>query len=152
MGALYIKEGINVKPLINGGHQENNMRAGTENVAGIVGLGKAIELASKNIEKYSGKLIYLRDFYIREVQRNIPFVKLNGHSYKRLPGNTNISIEGVNGGTVVLLLAEQGICCSSASACNTGDNTPSHVLTALGIPDKVARRNNKNDIWRRKYN
>ena len=86
------------------------------------------------------------------MQRSIPFVKLNGHSYKRLPGNANISIEGINGGTAVLLLAEHGICCSSASACNTGEVTPSHVLKAIGLPDEVAKRNNKNDIWRGKYN
>lgn len=104
--------------------------------------GKAIEISSKNIEKYSEKLTYLRDYYILEVQRKIPFAKLNGHMYKRLPGNANFSFEGINGATTVLLLAEEGICASSASACNTGNLEPSHVLKAIGLPDEVAKRNN----------
>ena len=102
-------------------------------------MGKAIELATKNIEKYSEKLTHLRDYYIIEVQRNIPFTRLNGHIYKRLPGNANISFEGVDGGSLLLLLAEKGIYCSSASACSTGDKTPSHVLKAIGLPDDVAK-------------
>ena len=101
--------------------------------------GKAIEIATYNIEGYYEKLISLRDYFIKEMQRNIPFVKLNGHPYKRLPGNINMSIEGINGGTIVLLLAEEGIFCSSASACSTGNKTPSHVLKALGLPDDVAK-------------
>ena len=101
--------------------------------------GKAVEIATYNIEEYSKKLTYLRDYYIKEIQRNIPFVKLNGHPYKRLPGNINMSFEGINGGAVVLLLAEEGVFCSSASACSTGDKTPSHVLKALGLPDDVAK-------------
>ena len=101
--------------------------------------GKAIEIATENIENYSEKLTYLRDYYIKEIQRNIPFVKLNGHPYKRLPGNINMSFEGINGGTTVLLFAEEGIFCSSASACSTGEKTLSHVLKALGLPDNVAK-------------
>lgn len=139
IGVLYVKNGIAIKSLICGGHQENGIRAGTENVAGIVGMGKAIEIASKNIDKYSEKLTYLRDYFIVEIQRNIPFVKLNGHIYKRLPGNVNISFDGVDGGTLLLLLAEKEIYCSSASACATGAKTPSHVLRAIGLPDEIAR-------------
>ena len=139
MGALYVREGIEIKPLICGGHQENGIRAGTENVAGIVGMGKAIEIANFNIEKYSERLTSLREFFMIEIQRNIPFVKLNGHIYKRLPGNVNISIEGIDGGAAILLLAEKGIYCSSASACATGEKTPSHVLRAIGLPDDVAK-------------
>ena len=138
VGALYVKNGTKINPLINGGHQENGFRAGTENVAGIVGLGKAIEIATNNIELYSEKLIGLRNLYMYEVQKNIPHIKINGHLIKRLPGNANISFEGINGGTAILLLAEKRIYCSSASACSTGDITPSHVLKAIGLPDELA--------------
>lgn len=138
IGAIYIRNGIEIKPLINGGHQEKNIRAGTENVAGIVGLGKAIELATKNIDIYAKKISHLRDYYIIEVQRNIPFSKLNGHIYKRLPGNANLSFEGLNGETLLLLLAEKGIYCSSGSACATGDKKPSYVLKAIGLTDDIA--------------
>lgn len=139
VGALYVRNGINIEPLICGGHQESGIRAGTENVMGIVGIGKAIEIADRNTEVYSKKLIDLRDYYIYEVQRNIPSVKLNGHIQKRLPGNANMSFKGINGGTLVLLLAEQGVCCSSASACSTGDPTPSHVLNAIGLTEEEAK-------------
>lgn len=138
IGALYVRNGIEIRPLINGGHQERNIRAGTENVANIVGMGKAIEIANKNLEMYSEKLTYLRDYYVLESQRNIPFVKLNGHIYKRLPGNANLSFDGVNGKTLLLLLAEKGIYCSAGSACATGDKKASHVLTAIGLPEDVA--------------
>ena len=137
-GALYVKNGIEIEKLIDGGGQENNIRAGTENVAGIVGLGRAIEIANKNLESYAKKLCYLRDYYIVEVQRKIPFAKLNGHIYKRLPGNANISFEGVKNSTLVLLLAERGIFCSGGSACNTQNQNPSHVLTALGVSNDIA--------------
>lgn len=139
IGALYMKKGIKIESLITGGHQENNKRAGTENVPLIVGMGKAIELANNNIEEYSKKLMYLRDYCISEIRRKIPLIKLNGHSNKRLPGNVNISFDGIDGGILLLLLAEKGIYCSSASACSTGDKMPSHVLKAIGLPDKVAK-------------
>ena len=138
VGALYIRNGIEIEPLISGGHQEKNIRAGTENVAGIVGMGSAIELATKDLDMYSKKISYLRDYYIIETQRNIPFTKLNGHIYKRLPGNANLSFDGVNGETLILLLAEKGIYCSGGSACSTGDKNPSHVLKAIGLPDDIA--------------
>lgn len=139
VGAIYIKNKINIKPLISGGHQENNLRAGTENVPGIIGLGKAIEIATKNIEIYSQKIMALRDYYIMEVKNKIQNAKLNGHMYRRLPGNANFSFSGVNGGALVLLLAEQGIYCSSASACSSGESKPSHVLEAIGLPEELSK-------------
>ena len=137
-GALYVKNGIELEKTIDGGGQENDIRAGTENVAGIVGMGKAIEIANRNLEIYTKKLSYLRDYCIIELQRTIPFSKLNGHIYKRLPGNVNMSFEGIKNSTLILLLAEKGIFCSGGSACNTKNKNPSHVLMALGLPDDVA--------------
>ena len=101
-------------------------------------MGSAIELATKDLDIYAKKISYLRDYYIIETQRNIPFTKLNGHIYKRLPGNANLSFDGVNGETLILLLAEKGIYCSGGSACSTGDKNPSHVLKAIDLPDGIA--------------
>lgn len=133
VGALYVKEGVPFIKLQDGGHQEKNKRAGTENTAGIIGLGKAIELAYKNIDEYNDKLQKLRDYYISEVENKIPGTILNGHRTKRLPGNANISFKGVNGGDLLLKLDEKGICASTGSACNTGSTEPSHVLVAIGL-------------------
>lgn len=133
MGALYVKTGVNFEKIQDGGHQERNMRAGTENVAGIVGLGKAIELAYKNFDEYNEKLTNLRDYYISQVEEKIPNVKLNGHRTKRLPGNANISFIGVDGEALLLNLDIKGICASSGSACTSGSLDPSHVLVATRI-------------------
>lgn len=133
VGALYVKEGVPFIKLQDGGHQEKNKRAGTENTAGIIGLGKAIELAYKNIDEYNDKLQKLRDYYILEVEKEIPGAVLNGHRTKRLPGNANISFKGINGGDLLLELDEKGICASTGSACNTGSTEPSHVLVAIGL-------------------
>ena len=133
VGALYVKEGVPFIKLQDGGHQEKNKRAGTENTAGIIGLGKAIELAYKNIDEYNDKLQKLRDYYISEVEKKIPGTILNGHRTKRLPGNANISFKGVNGGDLLLKLDEKGICASTGSACNTGSTEPSHVLVSIGL-------------------
>ena len=133
VGALYVKEGVPFIKLQDGGHQEKNKRAGTENTAGIIGLGKAIELAYKNIDEYNDKLQKLRDYYISEVEKEIPGAVLNGHRTKRLPGNANISFKGINGGDLLLELDEKGICASTGSACNTGSTEPSHVLVAIGL-------------------
>ena len=133
VGALYVKEGVPFIKLQDGGHQEKNKRAGTENTAGIIGLGKAIELAYKNIDEYNDKLQKLRDYYISEVEKKIPVTILNGHRTKRLPGNANISFKGVNGGDLLLKLDEKGICASTGSACNTGSTEPSHVLVSIGL-------------------
>lgn len=139
VGALYVRENVQFEKLQDGGHQEKNKRAGTENVAEIVGLGKAIELADKNLEKYNNKLLELRDYYISEVEKNIPEAKLNGHRKKRLAGNANISFKGIDGGDLLLKLDEKGICVSTGSACSSGSTEPSHVLTAIGLEPEYLR-------------
>ncbi len=133
VGAIYINENVEFEKIQDGGHQEKNKRAGTENIAGIVGLAKAIELADKNLEKYNSKLITLRDFYFDEITKNIPNVKINGSKEKRLPGNANVSFKNINGEQLLLELDSLGICASSGSACTSGQNEPSHVLTAIGL-------------------
>ncbi|MGN1310261.1 MAG: cysteine desulfurase NifS [Clostridia bacterium] len=139
VGALYVKENINFKKLQDGGHQEHDKRAGTENAAGIVGLAKAIEISYRNIDKYNEKIKYLRDYLITEIEKNIPDVKINGHRTKRLPGNVNLSIEGINGEDLLLNLDARGICASAGSACSTGNTNPSHVLTAIGLPESLSK-------------
>ena len=133
VGALYIKENVPFEKLQDGGHQEKDKRAGTENVAEIVGLGKAIELAYENLDEYNNKLLELREYYISEIEKKIPNAKLNGHRTKRLAGNANIAFKGIDGGDLLLKLDEQGICASTGSACNSGSTKPSHVLTAIGL-------------------
>lgn len=139
VGALYVKEGIEFEKLQDGGHQERDKRAGTENVAGIVGLGEAIELAYKNFDNYNEKLKSLRDYYISQIEEKIPNVKLNGDRTNRLPGNANISFEGVNSEELLFKLDEKGICASGGSACSTGNPSPSHVLMAIGVSSKMAK-------------
>lgn len=138
VGALYVREGIEFDRLLDGGHQEKNKRAGTENVAEIVGLGKACEIAKNNLESHINKLKELRDFYINQVEEKIENIKLNGPRDNRLPGNANISFKGVNGSELLLKLDEKGICASAGSACSTGSNSPSHVLTSIGLDSKMA--------------
>mgnify|MGYP005770418743 CR=1 FL=1 len=133
VGALYIKDGIKIKKLQDGGEQECNLRAGTENVAEIVGLGKAINLIYGQFDEYNSKLKELRDYYISEVQRSIPNVKVNGDLVERLPGNASISFSGVDGSELLFKLDELGICASAGSACSTSNPEPSHVLTAIGL-------------------
>lgn len=133
VGALYVREGVPFIKIQDGGHQEKDKRAGTENVAEIVGLGKAIELSYQNFESYNNKLLSLREYYISKIEENIPEVKLNGHRINRLPGNANISFKGVNGGDLLLKLDAKGICASTGSACNSSSSEPSHVLTAIGL-------------------
>lgn len=115
------------------GHQEKNKRAGTENVAGIVGIGKAIELAYNKFNEYNDKLKGLRDYYISQVEEKIPHIKINGDRINRLPGNANISFKDVDGEALLLKLDIRGICASSGSACTTGSTAPSHVLVAIGL-------------------
>ena len=138
VGVLYIKEGIEVEKYINGGHQERNKRAGTENVAGIVGLGEACKIARENIENHMKHLTNLRDYYIDKVLKEIPNIKFNGSLEKRLPGNANISFIGSDAQELLFRLDEVGICASSGSACNTGTQAPSHVLTAIGLTSEEA--------------
>ena len=135
VGALYIKNGIEVEKIINGGHQEKNKRAGTENVAGIVGIGKACEISNKNIETHIKNLEKLRNYYITKLQQEIPEkIRINGTMKNRLPGNANISFKGENASELIFKLDEVGICVSSGSACSSGNLEPSHVLTAIGVP------------------
>ena len=135
VGALYIKNGIEVEKFINGGHQEKDRRAGTENVAGIVGIGKAAEIARKNMETHIRNLSKIRDYYIKKVQKEIPNIRINGSMENRLPGNANISFKGVNASELIFKLDERGICVSSGSACSSGNRNPSHVLIAMNVPE-----------------
>lgn len=139
VGALYVREGIEFEKIQDGGHQERDKRAGTENVAGIVGLGEAIELAYKDFESYNEKLRNLRDYYISQVEEKIPNIQLNGDRKNRLPGNANISFEGIQSEELLYKLDEKGICASGGSACSTGNRGPSHVLMAIGVNSKMAK-------------
>jgi len=138
VGVLYIKKGVNILPMIHGGGQERNKRAGTENVAGIVGIGKAIELTTKDIEKKNKKLSELRDMTIKGLIERIPDTILNGDSVKRLPGNVNVCFKYIEGESILLMLDMKGICASSGSACTSGSLDPSHVLLAIGLPHEIA--------------
>ncbi|HAG05028.1 MAG TPA: cysteine desulfurase NifS [Lachnospiraceae bacterium] len=137
IGVLYIRKGINIPNLIHGGGQEKGKRAGTENVPAIVGLGVAIEDATKNIDEKGKKITAIRNKIIDGILK-IPYTRLNGDRDKRLPGNINISIEGIEGESILLLLDSYGICASSGSACTSGSLDPSHVLLALGLTHEVA--------------
>lgn len=138
-GALYVKEGVKLVKFMNGGGQEKNKRAGTENVAGIVGLGKACELSYKNIDEHIKKLSFLRDYYEQEIKKYIDGIKINGDIGNRLPGNSNISFKGIEGSTLLLELDNRGICASSASACSSGDTKPSHVLISIGLKEEWSK-------------
>ena len=138
IGALYVRNGIEFTRIQDGGHQEKNKRAGTENVAGIVGLGKAIEIADNNLENYNSKLLKLRNYFIREITSKYDNVKINGDLKQRLPGNINISFPGIDAEELLLKLDNQGICASAGSACSSGSTQPSHVLTAIGLSEEYA--------------
>ena len=139
IGALYIRRGIRIDNLIHGGGQERGRRAGTENIPGVVGLGKAIEIATENIEENRARLTVLRDKLIDGILERIPYARLNGpRGDKRLPGNSNISFEFIEGESILLSLDFEGICASSGSACTSGSLDPSHVLLAIGLPHEKA--------------
>lgn len=138
VGAMYIRKGARVERFIRGGGQENNRRAGTHNVPGIVGLGKAAELASKRMTQEAEKTASLRDALIEGIESRIRDVKLNGDRARRLPNNVNFSFEGVEGESMILLMDMNGICVSSGSACTSGSLDPSHVLMALGLRHEQA--------------
>ena len=138
VGALYIKEGINIEKLIDGGHQEKDKRAGTENVAGIVALGKACEIAERDLEKNMEYLKSLRDYFINLVEERIVGASLNGSRKLRVSGNSNFSFKGIDSQSLLLKLDEKGICISSGSACSEGNGKPSHVLKAIGLSDEEA--------------
>jgi cysteine desulfurase len=137
VGVLYIKNGVKVEKFINGGHQEKDKRAGTENVAGIIGMGRACEIANLDIEKHIRTVRRLRDYYIGQLQKELPGkININGSMENRLPGNANISFEGIEASELIFKLDEKNICVSSGSACSSGSQSPSHVLTAIGLPEK----------------
>ena len=138
IGAAYIKKTVKFTPIITGGHQEKGKRAGTENVPAIVGMGKAIELATANIESYNKKLMELRDYTIDRILNEIPYVKLNGDRNSRLAGSVNISFKGIEGESLLLMLDMKGIEASSGSACTSGSLDPSHVLLAIGLKHEIA--------------
>lgn len=138
VGALYIRKGVKISSFIHGGAQERGRRASTENVAGIVGLGEAIKIATENMEENNKKLMSLRDRTIEEVLEKIPYTRLNGDRYKRLPGNVNFSFEFIEGESLLLMLDMKGIAASSGSACTSGSLDPSHVLLAIGLPHEIA--------------
>jgi cysteine desulfurase len=138
VGALFIRQGVKIDPLIAGGAQEKNKRAGTENTAGIVGLGKAVELAYSNLEENTKHLLYLRDRLIKGIQVKIPYVRLNGHPVDRLPGNVNFCFQFIEGEALLLSLDMMGIAGSSGSACTSGSLDPSHVLLSIGLPHEIA--------------
>ena len=142
-GFLYIRRGTQIGAFIHGGAQERNRRAGTENVAGIVGLGKAAELAAAALPEKIRRETELRDYLIRRIREKIPFCRLNGPDplsgdTRRLPGNVNFSFEFAEGESIVIMLDMQGICASSGSACSSGSMSPSHVLKSIGLSDDLA--------------
>ncbi|WP_024831226.1 cysteine desulfurase NifS [Ruminiclostridium josui] len=138
IGALYIRKGVKISSFIHGGHQERGKRASTENVPAIIGLGKAIELATENLDEYNKKLIELRERTIEGLLAKVPYIRLNGHRHNRLPGNVNISFEFIEGESLLLMLDMKGIYGSSGSACSSGSLDPSHVLLAIGLPHEIA--------------
>jgi cysteine desulfurase len=134
IGVLYVRKGTRFYPYLIGGHQERGRRAGTENVASIIGLGKACEIAAKNITQESLSLAHLRDKLEKALMHNCPDVRINGDVTSRLPNTTNLSFEYVEGEAILLRLNEYGVCASSGSACSSGSLEPSHVLRAMGVP------------------
>ncbi len=136
IGAAFISSKIEFDNLIQGGHQERGRRAGTENTASIVGMGKAISLINREMNAYNNHLKTLRDYYISEIERKIECAKLNGDRFDRLPGNANFSFKGVDAEQLLLYLDSYGICASAGSACTSGQSSPSHVLLATGLNEE----------------
>ena len=138
IGVLYLREGMKFRKYLNGGHQENNKRAGTENVAEIVGLAKAMSLSYKNLEENNKRIIELRDYFVNEIKKNIEKIKINGDLENRLPGNINVSFKFVEADNILHELDKKGIYISTGSACTTGSIESSHVLRAIGLSDGMA--------------
>ena len=138
IGFLYIRKGVKIRSFIHGGAQERRRRAGTENVPGIVGFGKAVERAVSTMEERTAKEIELRDYLIQRIETEIPFCRLNGDRQKRLPNNVNFSFQFIEGESLLIMLDMKGICASSGSACTSGSLDPSHVLLAIGLPHEIA--------------
>lgn len=138
IGFLYIRKGVKVRSFIHGGAQERRRRAGTENVPGIVGFGKAVERAVSTMEARTKKERELRDYLIERIEKEIPYCRLNGDRTKRLPNNVNFSFRFIEGESLLIMLDMKGICASSGSACTSGSLDPSHVLLAIGLPHEIA--------------
>ena len=138
IGVLYIRKGVRLQQFMNGGAQERNRRAGTENLASIVGIGKAIELATADIDAHNAQLSAIRDHMIERILKEIPYTRLNGHPTTRLPGNVNVCFRFIEGESLLMLLDAKGIAGSSGSACTSGSLDPSHVLLAIGLPHEIA--------------
>ena len=138
IGVLFIRKGVRLQQFMNGGAQERNRRAGTENLASIVGIGKAIEIATANIDAHNEKLSAIRDHMIERILKEIPYSRLNGHPTTRLPGNVNVCFRFIEGESLLMLLDAKGIAGSSGSACTSGSLDPSHVLLAIGLPHEIA--------------
>ena len=138
IGFLYIRKGVKIRSFIHGGAQERKRRAGTENVPGIVGLGKAVELAAASMKERGEKESRLRDHLINRIENEIPYCRLNGDRVKRLPNNVNFSFQFIEGESLLIMLDMKGICASSGSACTSGSLDPSHVLLAIGLPQEIA--------------
>lgn len=138
VGFLYIRTGVKIGSFLHGGAQERKRRAGTENVPGIVGFGKAVQRALAGMEEKTQKELELRDYMIDRVLKEIPYVRLNGHRTRRLPNNMNFSFQFIEGESLLIMLDMEGICASSGSACTSGSLDPSHVLLAIGLPHEIA--------------
>jgi len=138
IGFLYIRKGVKIRSFVHGGAQERKRRAGTENVPGIVGMGKAAQLSKDSMDERMKYEIGLRDYLIDQVMQKIPFTRLNGHRYDRLPNNVNFSFQFIEGESLLIMLDMAGICASSGSACTSGSLDPSHVLLAIGLPHEIA--------------
>lgn len=139
IGVAYINEKVPFLRMQDGGHQEKDKRAGTENIPGIVGMAEALELASNNMEKNNNHIKFLRDYYISEIKQRVAYIRINGDIENRLPGNANICFSGVDGSKLLSELDKKGICASSGSACSAGLLNPSHVLLAIGVPNNLAK-------------
>ncbi len=138
IGFLYIRTGLKLRSFIHGGSQERKRRGGTENVPGIVGMGKAVEIAMANLAERTAYEVELRDYLIDRVLSEVPYVRLNGHRTNRLPNNANFAFQFIEGESLLIMLDMQGICGSSGSACTSGSLDPSHVLLAIGLPHEIA--------------
>ncbi len=138
IGFLYIRKGVKIRSYIHGGAQERKRRAGTENVPGIVGLGKAVELAFDTMEERTAKERELRDYLLKTVLKEVPFTRVNGSRTHRLPNNANFCFQFIEGESLLIMLDMEGICGSSGSACTSGSLDPSHVLLAIGLPHEIA--------------
>ncbi len=138
IGVMYIRKGVKIRSFIHGGAQERKRRAGTLNVPGIVGMGKAAELAHEHMEERMETETRLRDYLIKRISEEVPYARLNGHPTKRLPNNVNFCFRFIEGESMLILLDQKGICASSGSACTSGSLDPSHVLLAIGLPHEIA--------------